>query len=56
MTEISNDIVAPSMLIVREVNKTSDLYTLNQSGAILFMSGGKLHFTNAAGTQVVTSA
>jgi len=56
MTEVQSDIVAPSMLIVREVNKTSNLYTQATSGAILFMSGTKLHFTDAAGTQVVTSA
>ena len=55
MVELIGDMCIPSELIVPEHYLQTEA-NVNISGGKLFISGGKLHFTFGAVTEIITSA
>ena len=55
MSEVIDDIVMPSELIIKDDTGESFSGSSVISGALLFMSGGKLHFAQAGMVEKVTS-
>ena len=53
MVEVVGDIVAPSILIAPQ---TENAGAINQSGANIFISGSKLHFTEGVTVHQITSS